>query len=352
MCNTLRNGIINKLINVMNILIEIGHPAHVHFFKRTIDRLQLKGANITIVSRNKDITNQLLKKLNIPFFSLSTPPKKRIFLGFELLFRWLAVFKIMLTHRIHFAISISGISTSLPAWLLRIPNFVFTDTEDATLTNKVAFPFANKVFTPNFFLKDLGQKQVRYSGVHETAYLKNFNFEKAKQQREKYSLPPQYCLIRLVANKALHDIGIKGVSDEEVRKMIQKLKKIGPTFITSERELPPDLKPLELKTPIEDIHAVLSGASLFLGESPTMAVESSLLGVPAILISTRSSHLGNMIGLEKENLLINVARWDEAQNLVESKDWVAEKRQWEARAATYVRNTTSIEDFIEAQMGT
>ena len=40
----------------MKILIDIGHPAHVHFFKNIIIELEKIGYECFIISRNKNIS--------------------------------------------------------------------------------------------------------------------------------------------------------------------------------------------------------------------------------------------------------------------------------------------------------
>jgi len=86
-------------------------------------------------------------------------------------------------------VSISGISTSLPARLTGTPNITFTDTEDAVLSNRIAFPFTDKIYTPVFFLKNLGAKHRRYAGLHELAYLQRFDFHAAQETRRRIALP-------------------------------------------------------------------------------------------------------------------------------------------------------------------
>lgn len=44
----------------MRILIDMGHPAHVHFFKHAIRELESRGHKIKITARDKDVTLQLL----------------------------------------------------------------------------------------------------------------------------------------------------------------------------------------------------------------------------------------------------------------------------------------------------
>ncbi len=57
-------------------------------------------------------------------------------------------------------------------------------------------------------------------------------------------------------------------------------------LVSSEAPLPPDLAPLEVKGPVQDIHHLLAHAQLVVGESATMSSEAAVLGVPAVFIAT------------------------------------------------------------------
>ncbi|WP_062398808.1 DUF354 domain-containing protein [Methanogenium cariaci] len=54
----------------MKILIDIGHPAHVHFFKGTVKDLSDKGHEILMVTRNKEMTVDLLKKYEFNYITV------------------------------------------------------------------------------------------------------------------------------------------------------------------------------------------------------------------------------------------------------------------------------------------
>ena len=49
----------------MKILIDIGHPAHVHYFKNFIKIMNKKGHETLVVARNRDCIFELLKFENI-----------------------------------------------------------------------------------------------------------------------------------------------------------------------------------------------------------------------------------------------------------------------------------------------
>lgn len=44
----------------MRLLIDIGHPAHVHFFRNTIKNLMTDGHEVRITARNKEVALELL----------------------------------------------------------------------------------------------------------------------------------------------------------------------------------------------------------------------------------------------------------------------------------------------------
>lgn len=51
----------------MKLLIGIGHPAHVHFFKNCIHNFQKKGHEVRIIARDKEVTVDLLKKYHLEY---------------------------------------------------------------------------------------------------------------------------------------------------------------------------------------------------------------------------------------------------------------------------------------------
>ena len=49
------------------VLIDIGHPAHIHFFKNFIWKMKEKGHEIRISAREKDVTLELLETYGLPY---------------------------------------------------------------------------------------------------------------------------------------------------------------------------------------------------------------------------------------------------------------------------------------------
>ena len=58
-------------MNTLNILVELGHPAHVHFFRHPIQIWREQGHQVLLVTRDKEITHALLDELGLEYRALS-----------------------------------------------------------------------------------------------------------------------------------------------------------------------------------------------------------------------------------------------------------------------------------------
>ena len=55
----------------MKILIDILHPAHVHFFKNFVWEMEKRGHEFFIAAREKEMSLELLKAYNFPYQKIS-----------------------------------------------------------------------------------------------------------------------------------------------------------------------------------------------------------------------------------------------------------------------------------------
>ncbi|NJK97888.1 MAG: hypothetical protein HC905_25930, partial [Bacteroidales bacterium] len=78
----------------------------------------------------------------------------------------------------------------------------------------------------------------------------------------------------------------KGLTYNEKIKLVNLLKDKMHVLISSEHNLPEDLKQYQIKIRPDLMHALMAKAELFIGESLTMASEASILGTPSVCIST------------------------------------------------------------------
>jgi len=82
----------------MNLLFDIGHPAHVHLFKNFIYYLKNSGHNVFVVSRKKDVTEILLDHYKINHFPITAPSSTRYGMVKELLARNKFIFHLHKEH--------------------------------------------------------------------------------------------------------------------------------------------------------------------------------------------------------------------------------------------------------------
>ena len=79
----------------MSVLVDIVHPAHVHFYKHIVWELERRGVRTTIVARDKDVTCQLLDNYGFSYRRVGRSGRKNLFWqAEELLTRDLALARI------------------------------------------------------------------------------------------------------------------------------------------------------------------------------------------------------------------------------------------------------------------
>ena len=69
----------------MRILIDIGHPAHVHLFKNFAHEMQKKGHKVLFTLRDKEFEIELIKSEGFDFVSFGKKYKSTIGKAFGLL---------------------------------------------------------------------------------------------------------------------------------------------------------------------------------------------------------------------------------------------------------------------------
>lgn len=303
----------------MKILIDILHPAHVHFFKNFIKEMQKKGCEILVTSRKKEMTNYLLKKYNINYKSISKISNNPVGLGLELIKRNINFLKICKKFKPDLLTGIMGPTIAPIGKIINKPSIVFYDTETAKITNSFAYPLSTKLVTPQSYRHDLGEKHIKYDGYQELAYLHPKYFKPDSSVLKEIGLKEDedFFILRLVSWNASHDLGKKGLNEKKIEKLISLLSKHGRVFITSEREKISNKYKIDI--PPEKIHDLLYFSKMYIGEGGTMASEAAILGTPAIFYSPFIDCFGNFIELEqKYDLMYSINNFEKLKNKINS----------------------------------
>jgi predicted glycosyltransferase len=269
----------------MRILIDILHPAHVHFYRHFRTEMLARGHDVLITARKKDVTIDLLDELAIPHEVLSAQRTGTIGLGAELVSRSARLMAVARRFRPTVMTGIMGPAIAPVGRLLRIPSVIFYDTEAATRTNAFVYPLATFVCTPDSYRGPVKGNQVTYPGYHELAYLHPNRFQPNAAHLDDYGVAPPYALVRFVSWQASHDAGHTGLDTAAKLELVTRLSDRTNVVISAEGDLPPQLEPLRLQGPVAGIHDVLALAALVIGDSATMVSEAAVLGTPSILVS-------------------------------------------------------------------
>lgn len=132
---------------------------------------------------------------------------------------------------------------------------------------------------------------------NSTAQLVPQNTNSSSHSAEKEQAKP-YFILRFASLNAHHDSGIKGINTEIAQRLVDILKPHGRIYITSERPLKPQFEQYRIKINPLDMHHVMAFASLYIGDSQTMAAEAGVLGVPFARFNDFVGRIGYLRELE------------------------------------------------------
>jgi len=268
-------------------LFMISHPAHFHMFKQTIRNLQEKGHEVTVVIRPKDVLEQLCIDYGMNFFKTKDRPKKYGMFGLalSLIGKTIEVMKIVNQTKPDLLIGSDGVLAYV-GFMKGIPSFeCFEDDAKAIkLYSIMFFPIYKHLIAPDICDAWFwNYKKTGYKSYHELGYLHPNQFTPDRKVVEKYfSANDTYFIIRFARLTAHHDVGIQGITTEIADKIIKILSPHGKVYITSERELEPQFEQYRMKISPLDMHHIMSFASMYIGDSQTMAAEAGVLGTPFV----------------------------------------------------------------------
>ncbi len=286
----------------MNIVVDINHPAHVHFFKNFIPSMEKRGHKILITASLKDINLKLLDIYKLKYRNLGTYGNSISSKFINLLYMDYKMYTQVKEFKPDIFCGLGFIRNAHIARLLNKPSITFEDTEISKEQHILYLPFTTKVFTPECFLLNLGRKHIKYPSYHQLAYLHPRWFTPNEQILENMNLNKneKFIIMRLIAWNATHDIGHKGIRD--ISSSIKKLEEFGKVFITSEKPIKDNLEKYRINVSPEKLHDLLYYASLYYGDGGTTAFEAATLGTHSILIDPTAKDCGLSYHMQKYQL--------------------------------------------------
>ena len=338
----------------MNILIDIGHPAHVHLFRHLISELRTDGIEPLVTVKDLPSATQLLDNFDIPYICIgSKSDSLRGKIAKQLLFDKI-LYRLVKQYNIDVAVGTS-MTIAHVSRLTRMTSIVLDDDDGEVqpLFVKFAHPFADVLMSPDVLAAERGKPgHVVYPGYHELAYLHPNRFVPNGDVPRKAGVSEgeSYFVMRFNAFKAHHDRGVHGLSFDQKMELIRLLEPHGKIFITTEGVIDPQLKKYQLTVPPEDAHSLLYYASMFVGDSQTMTSEAAVLGTPALKCNSLAGRLSVANQLEtKYGLSFAFQPDDYPQMKAKVNELLAlpdAKKEWARRKRVLLADKIDVTAFI------
>lgn len=272
----------------MNVLIQLSHPAQYHSFKNVARNLMNDGHQVLVVIKSKDILEDLLKEAGLPYVNVNEHAHRGSKAGmiWDMLVREWRIMRLCRKHKIDLLMG-STPEVAHVGWLFQKYR-VNIGEDDAYIVpafEKLAGPFIQSILSPvSCNNGKMESKTVHYSGFQKLAYLHPHWFIADKEVVRRNGIDPEkpYFILRFASLDAHHDGGVSGISTEIARRLVGMLAPHGKIYITSERALEPEFEQYRLPINPLDIHHVMAFATLYIGDSQSMANEAAMLGVPSL----------------------------------------------------------------------
>lgn len=316
-----------------------------------MSRLHSDGVEIVVLIKKKDILEDILNESGIKYINILPEGRKDnkagIFLG--MLKRDWRLFRYCLSNKPDLLVGTS-VENGHVGSLLGIPSINVNEDDHhvVPLYAKLSYPFSSCILSPT--VCDNGRwehKTVKYNSYHELSYLHPNHFTPLKEVAEKYIDPQtKYFVLRFAKLGAHHDKGIEGFSNELASRLVKTLVPYGRVVISSEREIPENLKAYQIKINPLDMHHIMAFASLYIGDSQTMAAEAGVLGVPFIRFNDFVGRIGYLNDIENTYGLGFGIKPNKPERLLEKTEELVKMPN--VKAAFQKKREKLLEDKIDA----
>lgn len=305
----------------MKILIDINHPAHVHYFRNLIKIMERRNHEFIVINRNSSMINYLLDYYSIPHIIRNARPKKRGTLrsAMNILSVIKTIFFVSLKQNPDLYLGFANAPSAIVAKILRKPCILLDDTDHNRLNHKLYLLGASVVLTPFYFNKNLGKKQIYFNAFVEQLYLHSNVFDVNASVVETLGYEPEkYALVRYIAYDAHHDTKVAPLNTEAKINLLKRINTYLKVILSTEEGIK-DSFPNEciVKFPPELVHHIEAGAKFILTEGGTMATECFLLGVPYIAINPLRAGASDFQTSEYHNMAVQTTNVNEIEKLID-----------------------------------
>ena len=300
------------------------HPAQLWLMNSVVTAL---GERITAVwvLRDKDVLIDIANRLNIEYVLISRAKTGLLGNMLELLANTIRAVRLTKKYKINLWFTKYG-AGNIASVLCGRRSISFND-DDIDIVPLIAitsYPFAKKILAPRWVrMGRFDHKTIRFNASNELVYLHPNRFSPSQEKLKKLNISDNqpFILIRMSGLNAHHDVGIRGLSEKFLEKMISRYKSTHQLFISSEKPLSDIFSKYHLRTNVDDIHHVLHAAACIVTDSLSMALEGAILGTASVRLSDFGLQVSAFKAIEKYELIYNLAP-DETEAAIAAIDQV------------------------------
>ena len=333
------------------------HPSKFHMFRNTINYLKNNGHHIDVLITQKDVLEELVKNEGWNYKNIFPKGRKiknlptYISAGYNFIRTIIRIERYLLKQK-KYDLFISDDLLTISGWFHKTPTIHLQIDDVRTIPVVMILYFAKHLLSPSCcYVGRFRSKKISFDGYRELAYLHPRKFLPDKRVIERFHQEnSRYFLLRLVSLKSTHDVGKKGLNDEDVKKLIKILEKYGKVYITSERKIPKELNKYRLNIRPNDIAHVLYYADLLIADSQTMSAEAGVLGTPFIRYNDFIGVLSYLNELENKYLLGFGIKTKDKDKLFTKIEELAKngriKQEWEQKRNKMLSEKIDLTDFM------
>ena len=284
--------------NYSNILIDILTPKQALFFCKLAEKLQDRGYNIHLTSRNYDETIQILKrnKKNAKIIGEYGKTLQEKLLRSLDRTRELAKFELDL--EIDLTISFSSVEAARSSFGLSIRHFCVSDSPHANAVSRLSIPLSDKLFAPSIIpIREWLQygiesnKIITYDAIDPVVWIKDAKPNQNDLTSLNLNSNKDTITIRLEETFASYLLGTESAKYSITFKVIDHLLNEKPgtqiVVLPRYREQINLLKQkfsdrIIIPTSLVYAPSLLLVSEVFIGGGGTMTAEAALLGIPTI----------------------------------------------------------------------
>lgn len=290
----------------MKIAIDIGHPAHVNFFKVAAKRFKDEGHEVTIIYLDRGKLPSIVAKEYGEFnmVKIGMHRGSRISVIYDAnLKRFFQLAKYLYKNRFDIGLGVGSFNFGGVLKLLTIPNFQFDDDPERGLNTILEKLTATSLFFPPI-IENFGNVR-NFKALKEWAYLSPKYFTPNPAVLSEYGLKEKdYIFIREISTGSLNYVKQKA---NIVATFARKMRKTENVVLSLENKKKAGYYPDNwhiLEEPIKDIHSIIYYSRLVISSGDSMAREGAMLGVPSIYCGFREMKANGI--LENKKMLYHV----------------------------------------------